>query len=420
MANGLGLKVLLVAEGSGGHLIPALEVAKALAHEGARIKVWYAQRRRIAPLAEALIGGTGEEGHAPARRRGGDHPPAECSTCRRDAIDVDPIPVPSRAPVWQRFWQCGQLWQQANRCFDEFRPDVVVGFGGWLSAPVMLAAHHRRIGCVLHEQNVVMGRANRWLRRWADRIAVSFLETQDPVLGQRTVVTGLPIRERIGALTRQEGATRLGLAPNRPTLLVLGGSQGSRRINELMLGTTAQWTAPERRAWQIVHLSGADEEARVHATYAAHGITASVKSFLADIEVAYAAADLVVGRAGASTIAELARCGLPALLIPYPYAGGHQRANAQVVEAAGGALVLEEEDTGAQQLLDAIRRILSDERLRNLMGMQMRSLHAADAVNRLMDTIVDVGQPHRRSHGPWLRRSGRDVVSPGSTAPAQP
>ena len=155
MRNGSSLKVLLVAEGSGGHLIPALQVAGVLARRGARIKVWYAQRRQTASLAEALS-----------------------RQAASADIDVDPIPVRSAANPMERLWACGRLWRKAERCFETFAPDVVVGFGGWVSAPVVLAARRRGIGCLLHEQNVVLGRANQWLSRWVDRVAISFQETQ--------------------------------------------------------------------------------------------------------------------------------------------------------------------------------------------------------------------------------------------------
>ena len=370
MENGLPLKVLLVAEGSGGHLIPALQVASALAGTGARIKVWYAQRRQTERLAGAL-----------ARETAG------------TAVEVAPIPIESSANLLRRLWRCGQLWHQAQRCFDTFSPDVVVGFGGWVSAPVVLAARTRRIGCLLHEQNVVMGRANRLLARWVDRVAVSFDETHKRLDRMPPVVTtGLPVRQRIGNSSRSEAAAQLGFTPERPTLLVLGGSQGSQAINRLMIRAAGLLSPEERRAWQIAHLVGSSDEAAVRQAYDAHKVTSWVSSFLVEMETAYASADVVIGRAGASTIAELARCGTPAILIPYPHAGGHQRANAQLVEAIGGGLMLEESEASPERLLGAARRILSDERLRTLMGARMRELNQPDAAARLTDAIVEVAR----------------------------
>lgn len=361
------MRVLLVAEGSGGHLIPALEVAEALAHSGAQIKVWYAQRQHTAPLTQRLT-------------------QARASS----AVDIDPIPLPSSTHFVKRLWHCGQLWHRAQRCFDAFAPDVVVGFGGWVSAPVMLAARRRRIRCVLHEQNAVMGRTNRWLARWADRVAVSFQQTGVGHEAFPWLVTGMPVREEIGRYPRVDAAARFGFAPDRPTLLVLGGSQGSRAINRIMVAAVARCSAQERERWQVLHLIGADARAPIAQAYADAGLTARVEPFLADMAAAYAAADLVIARAGASTIAELARCGTPAILVPYPYARAHQRVNARLVETIGGGLCLEESQASPERLLAAMRRLLNDQRLRAMMGAQLQALHCADAAQRLADAITDV------------------------------
>ena len=369
MENGCPLSVLLIAEGSGGHLIPALEAATALARRGVRARVWYAHRRQTAPLARTLI----EE-------------------ARRSSVAVEPLPVESAAAPWERVRQCGRLWRLAQRGFDAFSPDVVVGFGGWVSIPVIVAARLRRIGCVLHEQNVILGRANRWLTRWADRVAVSFPETQRTLNGAPGVVTGLPVRSRIGRVRRTEGAARFGLEPERPTVLVLGGSQGARVLNRLMTALAAQLTPDERRAWQVIHLTGPSDESAVAEAYAAHGVAAWVAPSLVEMEAAYAQADLVVARAGASTVAELARCGKPSVLIPYPHAGGHQRANARLVEAVGGGVALEESDASPERLLAAVRRLLADARLRSIMGDQIRRLQCADATARLTEAIIEVGR----------------------------
>jgi UDP-N-acetylglucosamine--N-acetylmuramyl-(pentapeptide) pyrophosphoryl-undecaprenol N-acetylglucosamine transferase len=309
-----------------------------------------------------------------------------------DAVDVDPIPVESSPSPWQRLWQCGQLWRRAARCFDEFEPNVVVGFGGWVSAPVVLAARQRHIRCLLHEQNVLLGRANRWLRPWVDRVAVSFPETRAMLHGTPSVTTGLPVREAIGQLPRATAAKRFGLDPDRPTLLVLGGSQGAQPLNRLMMEAAGKLSPEERRTWQVLHGAGARDEAAVRAAYRAHGLTAWVAPLVLEMAAAYAQADVVLARAGASTIAELARCGLPVVLIPYPHAGGHQRANAQVVEAAGGAVLLEEAEATPDRVLEVVRRLFADPRLRAAMGSQMHALYRPDAAQRLSEAIVEVAQ----------------------------
>ena len=178
MGSDSQLRVLLVAEGSGGHLVPALQVAGALASAGVHAKVWYAARPQTAPLAAALVQGLTTE-----------------------SVDVEPIPG-ALVRGAGRLWHSVQLWRHAERCVETFAPDVVVGFGGWVCAPVVLAAKRRRIACVLHEQNLVMGRTNRWLVRWVDRVAVSFTDTQALPKCTSSVITGLPVRQGIGAGSR--------------------------------------------------------------------------------------------------------------------------------------------------------------------------------------------------------------------------
>ena len=369
MQNGSSLKVLLVTEGSGGHLIPALQVAVLLARHGAAIKVWYAKRQQTAPLAEALA-----------------------QEATGAAIDMDPIPIRASSGPVERLRTCGRLWQKAQRCFDTFAPDVGVGFGGWVSAPVVLAARRRRIGCLLHEQNVVMGRANQWLAPWVDRVALSFRETQSRLNGTPTVITGLPVRPAIGSWSRTQAAERFGFSPDQPTLLVLGGSQGSRALNRLMAQVAGRLSTEERRSWQVVHLTGSADAAVIQDAYVESRVRAWVAPWLVEMGPAYALADLVLARAGASTIAELARCGIPALLIPYPYAGAHQRANARLVEAVGGGVTLEESDATPERALASMRQIFADERLRRMMGEQMRGLASADAAERLTETIVELAR----------------------------
>jgi len=359
------VRALLVAEGSGGHLIPALEVAGALAEAGARVQVWYAHRPHLARLAEELT----------RARAGG-------------SVEIRPMPLQASAGPLARLWRCGALWLSAHRGFDSFAPAVVVGFGGWVSVPVILAARQRGIACMLHEQNAVLGGANRWLARRVDGVALSFPETQGLVAGVRSVVTGMPVRRRIGAPSRAQSARSFGLAPERPTLLILGGSQGSHAVNRLVVDALEGCTATERSAWQLLHVSGPADERMVRDAYVRLGAASWVAPFLVDMEAAYAQADLVVARAGASTIAELARCGLPAILIPYPYAGGHQRVNAEAVEASGGGLMIEESEATPARLLAMIRRILLDRRLRAMMGEQARSLSGRDAAGRLAREIL--------------------------------
>lgn len=371
------LKALLVAEASGGHLIPALQTARALALRSVRVTLWSAQRHQSADLTEALIRQADAAG-----------------------LTVKPIPVASSAGWVSRLLTCRQLWSSARAVFAKDKPDVVVGFGGWFSAPVLLAARSARIPTVIHEQNVVMGKANRFLAGRASRVAVSFIRTQKMLKRFSCAVTGMPVRDNFGKLSRQDAAQRLGLDAARPVILVLGGSQGSRFINELVMRAAMQLSYEERKLWQFIHVTGSSDVSAVRGVYATSGLSAYVVSFIEEMEVVFAAADLVVGRSGASTIAELARCGLASILIPYRGASSHQRANAQLISACGGGVVLEEDTATAENLLKQLRLILADEQLRESMRRCVKSLDVPDAAGQLAETILSLVPESRRVFRP--------------------
>jgi UDP-N-acetylglucosamine--N-acetylmuramyl-(pentapeptide) pyrophosphoryl-undecaprenol N-acetylglucosamine transferase len=298
----------------------------------------------------------------------------------------------------------------AQERFTMFRPHVVVGFGGWLAVPVVLAARQRRIPVLLHEQNVRLGRANQFLLPWASQMALSFPACAAPsttnggaagreptpaqLNGTPGVVTGLPIRHTVGTADRGDAARGFGLEPQLLTVFVLGGSQGSRAINRLVCAMLGELSWPERLTWQFIHLTGPHDPAMVQQAYAALSLRCWVAPSLANVADAYALADVVIARAGGSTIAELACVGTPAVLIPYPHARGHQRANAQHVEAIGAGVLLEEARATPQRLRDAVRRLLSDARLRHLMGTQMQTLARPDATQQLASAVVTLARTH--------------------------
>jgi len=368
------VRVLLVSEGTGGHLIPAVEVARVLAAQQVDVLLLYAGRPRTAPLMQELMQETD-----PHR------------------IQCVPVSVP-RPPAWcpPEVWrgvQAVRVWRIVRRHLHGFRPNVVAGFGGWFCVPAMLAARLHHLPLLLHEQNVRLGRANRFLRHHVDQMALSFEVTGRQLNGTSRVVTGLPIRQTIGSVSREEAARHFEMDPRAPTVVVLGGSQGSRAINRLVCRMAEGLTEEERTSWRILHLTGPADHAPIRQRYAALGVKGLVLPHVAQMAAVYAMADVVVARAGASTIAELARCGTPAILIPYPYANGHQRDNARLAESAGGAVRVEEE-TAPDLLRLAVRRILLDARVRRRMADQIRTLARPDAAQRLAEAILTLAGTH--------------------------
>lgn len=268
------------------------------------------------------------------------------------------------------------LWQ-SRRILGEFRPDVVVGVGGYASVPVLLAAKLAGIPYLIHEQNAWPGEANRLLGRWAGRICLSFPESARAFRRAPTVVTGNPVRAAM------EACPPLPAGP--PVLLVFGGSHGARAINRAMLSAVTQledW----RGRLRIIHQTGAAEVDIVLAGYREAGWEGvEVLSFIDDMATAYASASLVVCRAGATTLAELTASARPAVLIPYPHAAGnHQVVNASALAAKGAAIMIEEKHLQADDLGRLIAGLLADRARLLSMSSVAASMAQRGAAQRLL------------------------------------
>ena len=281
-----------------------------------------------------------------------------------------------------------------------FRPDAVVGLGGYGSLAPVACAALLRIPSILLEQNVVPGRSNRWLAHVASEVACQWKESVPYFRGRARVgVTGNPIRSHIRRRDRATVARTLGLSPNAPTLLVAGGSQGARPINDLVLAALPLLVAGQSQIAngksqmpvQFVHLAGRADRERVAAVYEQHGARAAVFGFLDDMSLAYSACDLALSRAGGTSIAELTALGIPSLLVPYPYAADdHQTLNASVLGDHRGAIVLEQATLSprrlAQQVLDLLAapaRLELMARRSRLLGVPAAASIVADRVERL-------------------------------------
>ncbi len=374
---GKAANVLLVAGGSGGHLFPALSVAHALRRRHPALRVGLVttrhprDQRALASMPQLL------------------HDPAMQLCC-----------VPhSSTSWWSRLRALPALWHTAHRLLAEWQPRVVLGFGGWVSAPLLGAALLRRIPVLLHEQNVQPGRANRWLGRCADGVAVSFAATRDtwPTVAGKLCVTGNPIRFGEEEVTCAMARQHWGLNGARLTVLAMGGSGGAQAINEALPQACAGLTPTRRAHLHVIHLAGAREAAVVERRYQAIGVAAHIVPFLDQMAWAYRAADVVVSRAGASTIAELAHFGCPAVFIPYPYARRHQHANAAHVASRGGAMVLEQTPTLTDQLTQTLTRFVDAPEHLRAMRAHMAHLDIAGAAERvtewLCSTLERTGRP---------------------------
>ena len=347
--------IVFAGGGTGGHLFPALAVADEL-------------RARRPGAAIAFIGGS--RGLETRLVPGAGYP------LRTLALSgLKGASYPARA-VAGSFAALAVL-----RCLAWFlagRPELVVGVGGYASGPAVLAAWLLRVPTMLMEQNHFPGATNRWLAPLADAVCVPSEAAMDRLRGVR-IVTGNPVRAEFGAIGPAPAGARL-------SLLVFGGSRGARSLNRGIidaLPSLAAMTPPPR----VVHQSGPAELDAVARAYAAHPLLdAEVRPFLDDMPQRLAAADLVVSRAGATTLAELAAAGRAAILVPYPFAADdHQTLNARAVAEAGAAVVVDDAQAGGGRLGEEIAALASDPERRERMASAARTLARTDAAARIAD-----------------------------------
>jgi len=318
----MAMRVVIATGGSGGHVFPALTVGRALRTAGHRV----------------VFAGAFQEWQG---------------LVRDSAFDCVEFPAKGfkAGTLTGTLVSAGLMiksFGMAFRFLKTERPDVILGFGGYGSFPVVLAAAVRGIPSVIHEQNVVPGRANRWLGLLATKVALSFDQGRRFFSKNKAVVTGYPVREFPTGCSREESRKEFGLEPQRWTIAVVGGSQGSRTLNTVMV--QAAGLLKGKMDFQILHIAGSSESELVRLGYEGLGLTHRVFSFYQDIHKFYLAADLVVSRAGAGAIHELLYFGLPAVIVPYPYAGAHQKQNAAAFTQTGQGILIEEGKLSAQRL----------------------------------------------------------------------
>jgi len=351
-------RLVIAAGGTGGHVFPALAVAQALARQGVLVE-WVGSNRGLEarvvrdqagfPLTELTVQGL----------RG------------RGLAGLLGLPL----GLMRSLIDC---W----RVLARVRPGLVLVFGGYVSFPVGLAARLQGRSLWVHEQNAVMGTANRWLARLAQRVFTSFPMTQHAPAS--AVCVGNPVREALTALA--PAPVRL-MGEGQPLrLLVLGGSLGARALNQALPSVVARLQPLWPQGLAVWHQTGTSEEGVVRAAYAAQSVlpqSLRVAAFIDDMAAAYQWADLVVCRAGASTVAELAAVGLPAVFVPLPHAiDDHQTANAQALVQVGAALLVAQTDRLADTLSVSLAS-LTAQRLRS-MAQATQALDARHALSRLL------------------------------------
>lgn len=359
------MKILIAGGGTGGHVFPGIAVAEEL--------------RRARPACEVVFAGT---------RRG-----LEAQAVPEAGFKIRFLMGTgfNRRRWWT--WPGAALinligLMQAFVLVLTENPGVVLGTGGYVSAPISFAAKLLGRPLILQEQNSRPGLANRLLAHVADEVHLSFLEARSHFARKDHLkVTGNPVRAHILAGDSDAAMREFRLDPAKPVVFVFGGSLGAHRINEAAIETLR--SLQKRVDVQVILQTGRADFDRVKAIVDAEKLPATVLSFVKNIHMAYAAADLVVCRAGAMTLAEIAVCGLPSILVPYPYAAhNHQEDNAtNLVDRGAAVMVLDSELTG-ERLAKEVAHLLADKQMLSRMSANARLFARPDAASRLALTLV--------------------------------
>jgi UDP-N-acetylglucosamine--N-acetylmuramyl-(pentapeptide) pyrophosphoryl-undecaprenol N-acetylglucosamine transferase len=357
--------ILLAAGGTGGHLFPAEALAVALAKRGVTVDLATDER---------------------ATRYGTAFPARTTHVIPSDTLR-------SRNPIAlaKTIWSLGFGFGQAVRLLGQIRPSAVVGFGGYPTIPPLLAASLRRIPTVIHEQNGVMGRANRLLASRVTAIATSFpgVLANDAALAAKATHTGNPVRPTVVAAAATPYATPEREGPLR--LIAFGGSQGARVMADIVPPAMDHLDAALRSRLVVTQQARDEDIARVRETFARLGVAAEVAPFFPDLPARIAAAHVIVSRSGASTVAELAAIGRPSILVPLPHAlDQDQMANARVLRDAGGAILMPQGQFTPQRLAQEIAALAAAPQRLSTMAAAARSVGKLDAAERLADLVLRV------------------------------
>ena len=367
------MKVILSGGGTGGHVYPAICIGKAL--------------QKIEKDTELLFVGTNKG--------------MEMDIVPKEGVKLKTIKVRGfkrslSVDNAKAFFEIFTGLFESAKIIKAFKPDVVIGTGGYVCGPVLLMASLMGIPTLIHEQNAVPGITNKILSRFVKRVAVTYKGTEKQFKYEdRVFYSGNPIREGFQAINKEEGLKVLGFDTNLPLILVTGGSSGAKKIN-LSMGKLAK-DCVENKKFQILHVTGKKTYDEVLEYYKVFGIrdfkkgNLKVIPYLSKMAEALSAADLVIARAGAGILSEIAVTGCPALLIPYPFAtNNHQEMNARAYEEAGGAKVLLEEGLHETSLFNEVTKLLANNEKRKMMTEAGKKFGKTDSAEIIAKEVMEL------------------------------
>lgn len=360
------MKVIIAGGGTGGHIFPAVAIAHAL--------------QRLRPGTELLFVGA--------------HGKMEMEKVPQEGFRIIGLDIAgfNRSNLLKNLSLPFKLWKSRRRAkeiLSDFKPDAVVGVGGFASFPMLSAAQHKGIPTLIQEQNSFAGKSNKILGKKAKAICVAYEGMERFFPAERIVITGNPVRAAISRanITHEEGAAAFGLDPSVRTILVVGGSLGAKSINEAIAAGV-----DEMKAWgvQLIWQTGKLFTAESRKALAQAGKGMMAQEFIRNMEYAYAAADIVVSRAGALASAELSIAGKPVIFVPYPYAAeDHQTSNAMALVEHNAAMMVK--DNEAQpDLMRKLKVLVNDAGMQQIMAKNILKHGIADADERIAKKVIEI------------------------------
>lgn len=358
-------RIMVAGGGTGGHLFPGLAVVEELRRRVPGLEVRFVGTAR--GIEARILPGRGEQ---------------------LDLLKVTPLKGQGAGARLRSFARIPGAMKQASSMMRDFEPDLVLGVGGYASGPVLLAASISGRPTAVLEQNAHVGMTNRILSRFVDRAYISFEQTEAVFGKAKSRFTGNPVRHEFVEHARLALADPEGFESRARTVLVLGGSQGARKLNEDVPRALARAGLPGR-GLRVVHQAGESMRDEVEATYQELGVPAKVVTFIDDMARAYSNAALVVARAGATTLAELCAIGRPSILVPFPFAADdHQAKNARALEEQGASVCIPESELEVEELGTLVRALLDDSARRRDMAEAARAHGKPDAAATIVDDML--------------------------------
>lgn len=362
------MRILICGGGTGGHIYPGLALARYIRKKRQDAEILFVGTAR--GLEKKIVPEAGFDLKEIAVRAFKKFPPAE---------------------LWGATVDLCRSIKQSLEIVGNFDPDVVVGTGGYVAGPAVLASRMRRRPIVIHEQNVIPGRTNRMVACWADRICISFEASRVHFKNKGVILTGNPRAGEVVGLTREEGFERLeGLDPRKRTILAVGGSQGALRMNEVMVDLITRGGGLPPGS-QLLYITGNSYYEWVKKELGEKPLPGILlMPYLYDMPAALAIADLIISRAGATALAEITARGVPAFLVPSPnVAHNHQYFNARLLEEEGAARIMAEEDFTAVRLAGMMKELFGAPEKLKEMARRSRNMGIPDAASRMYRCLLE-------------------------------